>query len=97
VKWIRASQRRRAWKLKNGKSVLVRPIRLEDEPLMLELFRSFSSDTVRYRFFHIIRDMPHEELVRYCSIDFVSELAFVAEIEERERKQLIGVVRLCLD
>ncbi|MDO8123809.1 MAG: hypothetical protein Q6364_05460 [Candidatus Hermodarchaeota archaeon] len=97
MKGIRASQRRGAWKLKNGQVVVVRPIRLEDEPLMLELFRSFSSDTVRYRFFHIIRDMPHEELVRYCSIDFVSELAFVAEIEERERKQLIGVVRLCLD
>ncbi|MFW9984435.1 MAG: GNAT family N-acetyltransferase [Candidatus Odinarchaeota archaeon] len=85
------------WKLKNGQPVVVRPIRVEDESMMLELFRSFSSDTVRYRFFHIICDMPHEELVRYCSIDFVAELAFVAEIEERGRKQLIGVVRLCLE
>jgi acetyltransferase len=38
-------------KLRNGSSVVVRSIRPEDEPLMLELFRSFSQDTVRYRFF----------------------------------------------
>jgi acetyltransferase len=41
--------------------------------------------------------MPRNELVRYCNVDFVTELAFVAEIEDSGRKRLIGVVRLCIE
>jgi acetyltransferase len=87
----------KAWTLRNGTPILLRLIEGEDEPMMLELFQSLSEQTIRYRFFEIIRDMPHETLVRYCNIDYDQEVAIVAELTENKRKHLIGVVRLCLD
>ncbi len=80
--------------LKDGTLVKVRPIKPEDEPLMAALFYSFSEDTVRQRFMQPKKTITHEELVRYCQIDYDRELALVAIIEKEGQKQIIGVVRL---
>ncbi len=45
---------------RDGVPVTLRPIRPEDEPLWLEMFRNFSERTVRNRFFQLIKDTPHE-------------------------------------
>src|SRR5450756_777069 len=37
------------WLLKNGQEVLLRPIKPEDEPMWLEMFQSFSEESIRYR------------------------------------------------
>jgi acetyltransferase len=84
-------------KLRNGKRVLLRPIRSSDEPLMDELFKTFSEETVMYRFFGVIKEMSHKELARYCNVDQDKEIAIVAEIDENGRKRLIGVVRLAIE
>ncbi|MEM3578222.1 MAG: bifunctional acetate--CoA ligase family protein/GNAT family N-acetyltransferase [Candidatus Bathyarchaeia archaeon] len=81
------------WQLKNGVCVTLRPIRPEDEMLLAELFKSLSEETMRLRFFRVIRDMPHETLTRYCNLDYDREMAIVAEIQ-RDRKQIIGVARI---
>jgi len=83
------------WKLKNGKPVTFRPIKPEDEILLDELFKSYSEETMRFRFFQVIKEMSHETLTRYCNIDYNREIAIVAEMEE-EKKKIIGVVRLIL-
>jgi acetyltransferase len=85
------------WSLKNGKEVLLRPIKPEDEPLWLEMFQSFSEESVRYRFFQILKDTPHEVRVRYCNIDYDREIAIVAEILENGRKKILGVTRLSIE
>ncbi|MEM2953659.1 MAG: acetate--CoA ligase, partial [Candidatus Bathyarchaeia archaeon] len=41
------------WKLRDGRTVLLRPIKPEDEPLWLEMFQNFSEESIRYRFFQI--------------------------------------------
>lgn len=84
------------WKLKNGTSVLMRPIKPEDENLLDELFRSLSEETMRFRFFQIIKEMSHETLTRYCNIDYNREIAIVAEEKEGEKRRIIGVARLIL-
>ncbi len=84
------------WKLKNGTPVLMRPIKPEDESLLDELFRSLSEETMRFRFFQIIKEMSHEILTRYCNIDYNREIAIVAEKEEGRRRRIIGVGRLIL-
>ncbi len=81
-------------RLKDGRKVRLRPIRPEDEPLMAELFRTFSEETIRFRFLESKLFMPHEELIHYCQIDYDRELALVAEIKEDRRLRIIGVVRL---
>ncbi|MEM1995096.1 MAG: GNAT family N-acetyltransferase [Nitrososphaerales archaeon] len=85
------------WKLRDGRTVILRPIKPEDEPLWLEMFQSFSEESIRYRFFQIIKDTPHEVRVRYCNIDYDREIAIVAELNEEERKRILGVVRVSLE
>jgi acetyltransferase len=85
------------FELRDGRQVLLRPIRPSDEPLMDELFKTFSEETVMYRFFGVIREMSHRELVRYCSVDQEKEVAIVAEVDDNGQKRLIGVVRLAIE
>jgi len=82
------------WRLRDGRSVLLRPIKPEDEPMWLEMFQNFSEESIRYRFFQIIKDTPHEVRVRYCNIDYDRELGLVAEMTEDGRRKILGVVRL---
>jgi len=85
------------WKLRDGRTVLLRPIKPEDEPLWLEMFQNFSEESIRYRFFQIIKDTPHEVRVRYCNIDYDREIAIVAELNEEGRRKILGVVRLSIE
>ena len=85
------------WKLRDGRTVLLRPIKPEDEPLWLEMFQNFSEESIRYRFFQIIKDTPHEIRVRYCNIDYDREMAIVAELNEEGRRRILGVVRVSLE
>jgi acetyltransferase len=85
------------WKLRDGRSVLLRPIKPEDEPMWLEMFQNFSEESIRYRFFQIIKDTPHEVRVRYCNIDYDRELGIVAELTEEGRRKILGVVRLIIE
>ena len=85
------------WNLRDGRSVLLRPIKPEDEPLWLEMFQNFSEESIRYRFFQIIKDTPHEVRVRYCNIDYDREIAIVAELTEEGRRKILGVVRLIIE
>jgi acetyltransferase len=85
------------WALKNGQEVLLRPIKPEDEPMWLEMFQSFSEESIRYRFFQMLKDTPHEVRVRYCNIDYDREIAIVAEIVENGRRKILGVSRLSIE
>ncbi len=84
-------------KLRDGTKVTLRPIKKDDELMMMELFKTFSLETVRYRFFLPLRRMTHEDLMRYCNVDYNNEIAIVAEIMENKRRHLIGVIRLIGD
>jgi len=85
------------WSLKNGQEVLLRPIKPEDEPMWLEMFQSFSEEAIRYRFFQILKDTPHEVRVRYCNIDYDREIAIIAELTENGRRKILGVTRLSIE
>lgn len=81
------------FKLKDGPGVIIRPIRPEDEPLLQELLLNSSDQTLMMRFFSKISDISHEQLVRYCNIDYDRELSFVAVILG-DRERLIGEARI---
>ncbi|MFX1575668.1 MAG: bifunctional acetate--CoA ligase family protein/GNAT family N-acetyltransferase [Promethearchaeota archaeon] len=82
------------WCMRDGRSVLLRPIKPEDEPLWLEMFQNFSEESIRYRFFEIIKDTPHEVRIRYTNIDYDREIAIVPVLREDSRDRILGVVRL---
>jgi len=86
-------------KLKDGTPVTIRPIRAEDEPLMVKFHRMLSANSVYSRYFEFLRleqRIAHERLARLCFIDYDRELALVAELRNREtdEREIIGVGRL---
>jgi acetyltransferase len=68
--------------LPDGRSVLLRPIRPEDEPAHYEFFTELEEEDVRFRFFGLIRRVSHSQLARYTQIDYDREMAFIARPAE---------------
>ncbi len=70
------------WTSKDGMAVSIRPIRPEDEPLMVEFHSTLSEESVYMRYFHYIQynqRVAHERLTRLCFIDYDREMALVVE------------------
>jgi acetyltransferase len=71
-----------AWSSKTGMPVTIRPIRPEDEPLMVKFHATLSEESVYMRYFHHIQysqRVAHERLTRLCFIDYDREMALVVE------------------
>jgi acetyltransferase len=84
------------WLCRDGRSVLLRPIRPEDEPLEHELIAGLSPESSRFRFFYIIKDISHEMLSRFCNIDYSREIAIIAESNSGGKRRNVGVGRLVI-
>lgn len=87
------------WKLKNKAPVLIRPIRPEDEPLMVKFHETLSEESVYNRYFSALKlsqRVAHERLTRICFNDYDREIALVAELRvpKGEDKKILGVGRL---
>ena len=68
--------------MKDGTQVTIRPIRPEDEPLMVKFHETLSDRSVYLRFFcslSLSRRVAHERLLRICFGDYDREMALVAE------------------
>ena len=84
--------------LRDGRQVLLRPIRPEDEPIEAELIKNLSEESKRFRFFYVIKDITHDMLVRFCNIDYDREMAIIAEYTDSNGKRRnVGVGRLIMD
>ena len=83
--------------LADGTSVVLRPIRPEDEPLWMELVDACTPETLHARFRYLFKRPTHETATRFCVLDYDRELAIMAEIEQEGRRKFIGVGRLVAD
>lgn len=99
----------RPWTMKDGTTLMIRPIRPEDEPLLVKFHETLSAHSVYLRYFQSLelsRRVEHERLVRICFIDYDREIALVAErtnpnpsasltsAEDGISKEIVGVGRL---
>ena len=81
--------------LKDGTVIRIRPIRGEDEPMLWSFFETLSKETVFFRFGLQRINMPHDNLVRLCQVDYDRDLAFLAIIQKNGQEDIIiGDVRL---
>jgi acetyltransferase len=78
--------------LPNGKTLLVRPVRPEDERLYGPFFAKVTHDDLRLRFFAPIKEFSHIFVARFTQIDYARAMAFIA-IDEASG-EMLGVVRL---
>jgi acetyltransferase len=83
----------------DGTLMTIRPIRPEDEPLMVKFHESLSEQSVYMRYFHMMnldQRTAHDRLTRICFIDYDREMALVAERRNPEtgEREIMGVGRL---
>jgi acetyltransferase len=87
-----------SWRNKSGETLLIRPIRPEDEPLIIGFHDRLSERTVVQRYFQALdltARTAHERLTRICFIDYDRELALVAEKSDPSGGTMIaGVSRM---
>jgi len=83
--------------LPDGREVLVRPIKPDDEPLIKEMFYSFSEKTVYLRYHGLLKVMPHNRLQVFCNVDYDTEMALVSVVGPPGREDIIGVGRYLTD
>ncbi len=87
------------WQMRNGEGVTIRPIRPEDEPLIVQFHKTLSEESVYLRYFNFLklsRRIAHERLTRICFIDYHREMALVADYKNPEtgNHEILGVGRL---
>ncbi len=78
-----------SWTLKDATPIIVRAIRPEDEPLITRLHSTLSEQSIRFRFFSMVKTLSRESLIRLCHLDYSREMALVAE----RNGALLGVSR----
>src|SRR5581483_9596182 len=87
------------WTTKDGIPLTIRPIRPEDEPLMVEYHKNISERSVYLRYLHpmaLDARISHDRLSRIVFIDYDREMALVAEATDphTHQRQIVGVGRL---
>lgn len=83
--------------LRDGTPAVIRPIRPEDEPLVVRLHERLGEESVFLRFASFLKlegRVSHERLVRKCFIDYDREMALVVEVRENGRPEILGIGRL---
>ncbi|MCE9556406.1 MAG: bifunctional acetate--CoA ligase family protein/GNAT family N-acetyltransferase [Planctomycetes bacterium] len=87
------------WTMKDGTQVIIRPIRPEDEPLMVKFHATLSERSVYFRYFNMLQlsqRVAHERLSRLCFIDFDLAMALVVDRHDPQtgEHEIIAVGRL---
>ncbi|MBC8100381.1 MAG: GNAT family N-acetyltransferase, partial [Armatimonadetes bacterium] len=87
------------WTAKDGETILIRPIRPEDEPLLVKFHERLSERTVYMRFFsplNLGQRVAHERLSRIAFIDYNQEMALVPTRMNPEsgEPEILGAGRL---
>jgi acetyltransferase len=79
----------------------IRPIRPDDEPLLIAFHRTLSDESVRLRYMHPYKldvRTAHERLIRTCFVDYDREMALVAEARAPSgQREIAAVGRLSRD
>jgi acetyltransferase len=64
--------------LPDGSTLLIRPVRPEDEPAFIAGFARLTHEDIRMRFMHLVKELTHVEAARLTQIDYDREMALVA-------------------
>ena len=87
-----------SWRLRDGSVVIIRPVKPEDEPLMVRFHQNLSNRSVYLRYctaFKLAKRIAHERMTRICFNDYDREIALVAEhTGHGGGREIIGVARL---
>jgi acyl-CoA hydrolase/RimJ/RimL family protein N-acetyltransferase len=80
-----------------GLPILLRPVKISDEPLLKEFFYALSDNTLYRRFISRRTDMPHERLQEFVVIDYTREMIILVFSRASENEQVIAVGQYGID
>ena len=87
-----------AWTMKDGRKVIIRPIRAEDEPLVVHFHETLSDRSVYLRYLSpmmLSQRVTHERMARICHNDYDREIALVVEGESKDgERQIFAIGRM---
>ncbi len=73
--------------------VYFRPVKPIDEALDRAFFYSLSDESIYYRFFNIVKSMPHEKIQPFVNIDYREEMAIAGLLGEPGGEEIIAIGR----
>jgi acetyltransferase len=83
--------------LDDGTEVIIRPISPSDAPYLVSGFKRLSPKSIYYRFLVRKKELTEEEARRFATVDYVTEMAFVATSREGGGDIVVGVARYAVD
>lgn len=82
---------------KSGINVLLRPVKISDEPLLKDFFYSLSDESIYRRFMSVRKDMPHERLQEFVIIDYTKETVILAVSGDEGKEQVLALGQYGID
>lgn len=82
--------------LEDGAHVVIRPIRPDDADDLQTTFGLLSPESIYYRFMSYKKVLTEAEAEQFTNIDYRTQMAFVAEIDENGKHLILGVARYAL-
>ncbi len=76
---------------KTGQAMLLRPVKISDEPLLKDFFYSLSNESMYQRFISARKDFPHHMLQKFVAVDYFQKMILVAVKEEDDREMICGL------
>ena len=81
-----------------GRPLVLRPIRPEDEARHLEFLSDLAPEDIRMRIFYSQRSIAHSELARLTQVDYEREITFIAtELDAAGAERTLGATRAVID
>jgi len=81
----------------DGLEILLRPVKISDEPLLKDFFYDLSDKSMFRRFISERKDMPHERLQDFVIIDYTKESIILATIHKDEKEVVVGIGQYSID
>jgi acetyltransferase len=76
--------------LKDGSAVFLRPIKPTDGPLLEDLFKKLSRETIYFRFLSHLDKLQPEMVKGFVEIDYESRFTLTAIITEDAKESIVG-------
>jgi RimJ/RimL family protein N-acetyltransferase len=81
----------------SGLEILLRPVKISDEPLLKDFFYALSDKSLYRRFISARKNFPHERLQEFVIIDYTVEMVILAVLQEEEKEEIVGVGQYAID
>jgi acyl-CoA hydrolase/GNAT superfamily N-acetyltransferase len=82
---------------RTGLRIMLRPVKISDEPMHKDFFYSLSDESMYQRFISVRRDIPHEILQNFVVIDYTQRMTILAVLGESGKETIAGVGQYSLN